>query len=117
MPYDNPKVNPPVRKNGRTIMEEKPVGTDGSFSPVLDAAVGNDPPIENAHPGLQPALVFASYPLALIVLISIVAIYFFFFRSSPNGSESPPINTESTHTESTHTESTRTESTRTESTQ
>ncbi len=103
MPYDNQKVNPPVRKSDRTILEEKPV--DGSSSPILDAAVGNDPPIENAHPGLQPALVFASYPLALIVLISIVAIYFFFFRSSPSGSETPPVNAESTHAESTHAES------------
>jgi hypothetical protein len=83
MPYDNQKVKTPVLKNDRTIMEEKPVETDSYSSPILDAAVGNDPPIENAHPGLQPALVFASYPLALIVLISIVAIYFFFFRPSP----------------------------------
>ncbi len=102
MPYDNQKVNPPVLKNDRTIMEEKPVDTDSHSSPILDAAVGNDPPIENAHPGLQPALVFASYPIVLIVLISIVAVYFFFFRSSPSGSETPSINTDSKHTESTH---------------
>jgi len=101
MPYDNQQVNPPVRKSDRTIMQEKPIGTDGSSSPILDAVIGNDPPIENAHPGLQPALVFASYPLALIVLISIIAIYFFFFRSSPSGSETPPVNTESAHAEST----------------
>jgi hypothetical protein len=106
MPYDNQQVNPPVRKSDRTIMQDKPVGTDGSSSPILDAAVGNDPPIENAHPGLQPALVFASYPLALIVLISIIAIYFFFFRSSPGESETPPVNTESARTESAHAEST-----------
>ena len=102
MPYDSQKVNPPVRKSDRTSMEEKPIETDGSSSPILDAAVGNDPPIENAHPGLQPALVFASYPLALIVLISIVAIYFFFLRSSPSGNETPPVNPESTHTELPH---------------
>jgi len=104
MHYDNQRVNPPVRKSDRTIMEEKPVETDGSSSPILDAAVGNDPPIEKAHPGLQPALVFASYPLALIVLISIAAIYFFFFRSSPSVSETPPITNESTNTESTNSE-------------
>lgn len=101
MPYDNQQVNPPARKSDRTIMQDKPVETEGSSSPILDAAVGNDPPIENAHPGLQPALVFATYPLALIVLISIIAIYFFFFRSSPSESETPPVNTASTHAEST----------------
>jgi len=50
---------------------------------VEDAIMGTDPPIEEAHPGLQPALVFASYPIVLIVLIAIVAGYYAFSRSKP----------------------------------
>ena len=101
MSYDNQKIKPPVRTNVRSTLEELPVTTDSTSSPILDAAVGADPPIENAHPGLQPALVFASYPLALIVLLSIAAVYFFFFRSNPGGGETSPVQTESKHTEST----------------
>jgi hypothetical protein len=56
-----------------------------------DTLLGTDPPIEEAHPGLQPALVFASYPLALIVLVSIVAIYFAFFRSAPSKIDDRPV--------------------------
>ncbi len=49
-----------------------------SEHPFTDALLGNDPPIEKAHPGLQPALVFLSYPVALIVIISIACLYFLF---------------------------------------
>ena len=49
-----------------------------SEHPFADALLGRDPPIEKAHPGLQPALVFLSYPFALIVIISVVGIYFLF---------------------------------------
>ncbi len=34
--------------------------------------------MEKAHPGLQPALVFLSYPFALIAIISIACMYFLF---------------------------------------
>jgi hypothetical protein len=90
-----PQRHPPVRTRDRSIINEKPVETDSS-STILDAAVGIDPPIEKAHPGLQPALVFASYPLVLILLVSTVAIYFYSFRSSPRGKETTPACTEST---------------------
>lgn len=61
----------------------KELGTESkvvepSEHPFADALLGRDPPIEKAHPGLQPALVFLSYPLALIVIISVVCVYFLF---------------------------------------
>ncbi len=49
-----------------------------SEHPITDALLGKDPPIEDAHPGLQPALVFLSYPFALILIISVVGLYFLF---------------------------------------
>lgn len=49
-----------------------------SEHPFADALTGNDPPMEFAHPGLQPALVFLSYPLALVVIVSVVGMYFLF---------------------------------------
>lgn len=61
---------------------------------VSDTLFGTDPPIEKAHPGLQPALVFASYPIMLIVLISVAALYFFFLPRHPNGSGTVPVQTE-----------------------
>ena len=47
-----------------------------SEHPFADALFGQDPPMEKAHPGLGPALVFLAYPLAIILLISLVSIYF-----------------------------------------
>ncbi len=61
---------------------------------VQDTLLGTDPPLEKAHPGLQPALVFASYPIALIVLISIAALYFAFFRSKPSTMDARPEQSE-----------------------
>jgi hypothetical protein len=57
---------------------------------MQDTLLGTDPPLEKAHPGLQPVLVFASYPIALIVLISIVALYFAFFRSKASTMDARP---------------------------
>ena len=61
---------------------------------MQDTLLGTDPPLEKAHPGLQPVLVFASYPIALIVLISIVALYFVFFRSKPSTMDARPEQSE-----------------------
>jgi hypothetical protein len=61
---------------------------------IQDTLLGTDPPLEKAHPGLQPALVFASYPIALIVLISIAALYFAFFRSKPSTIDARPVQSE-----------------------
>jgi len=52
-----------------------------STSTLEDFLMGTDPPIEKAHPGLQPALVFASYSIVLIVLITSLVAYFALFRS------------------------------------
>ncbi len=54
-----------------------------SEHPFADALLGNDPPIEEAHPGLQPALVFLSYPFALIIIISVACLYFLFTLKDP----------------------------------
>lgn len=62
---------------------------------VSDTLFGTDPPIEEEHPGLQPALVFASYPIALIILVSILGIYFVFFRSRPETEKNIPAQVES----------------------
>jgi hypothetical protein len=80
--------------NEGSLKEGETIATDSSTSPVLDAVTGNDPPMEDAHPGLQPALVFASYPLAMIVLVSIVAIYLFFFGLNRTKYENLPAQTE-----------------------
>ena len=47
-----------------------------SEHPITDALLGKDPPMEIAHPGLGPALVFLAYPFAIIVMIILVSIYF-----------------------------------------
>ena len=68
------------------------------FSPskitVEDTLMGTDPPIEEAHPGLQPALVFGTYPIVLIVLIAIAGGYFAFFRSNTSSNETRPVQSE-----------------------
>ena len=72
-----------------------------SEHPFTDALLGRDPPIEKAHPGLQPALVFLSYPFALIVIISVVGMYFLFTqRDGPQGDVTTPV-TQSQSDEST----------------
>jgi len=70
-----------TKQNITKNIETKELGTDSkvvepSESPIADVLTGNDPPMELAHPGLGPALVFLAYPLAIIFLISIVSIYF-----------------------------------------
>ena len=96
MSNEKPELNPQVTLDGGSINKGKSVAIEDSSTPILDAVVGTDPPIEKAHPGLQPALVFASYPLVLIVFVFIVACYFFFFRSDSKESVSLPAHTEST---------------------
>ncbi len=61
---------------------------------LSDTLLGTDPPIEKAHPGLQPVLVFASYPIMLVVLISVVALYLFLLPRHPNGTNMVPVQTE-----------------------
>lgn len=77
----------------RNLEEADSFGTTKAIT-LEDTLMGTDPPIEEAHPGLQPALVFASYPIALIVLISIVAMYFVFFRSKPGPIDAQPAQSE-----------------------
>lgn len=94
MRNENQKLDLGYGTNEGSLKERDAIATDSSTSPILDAVTGNDPPIEEAHPGLQPALVFASYPLAVIVLVSVAAIYFFFFRSNRKEYENLPVQTE-----------------------
>ena len=63
---------------------------------MTDTVLGADPPIEKVHPGLQPALVFASYPLTPIVLISVMAVYYILFRSGPADGKNTPAQVKST---------------------
>lgn len=71
------------------------IATETAENSFADAMMGTDPPIEEAHPGLQPALVFASYPLMLIVLVAIVGFYFLFLRPIASNSDVPSVRTES----------------------
>ena len=47
-----------------------------SEHPIKDALLGKDPPMEIAHPGLGPALVFLAYPLTIIVMFTLICLYF-----------------------------------------
>jgi hypothetical protein len=87
---------PIANQSGRRDAVDGESSKADSPSPITveDTLMGTDPPIEQAHPGLQPALVFASYPIVLIILISIVAIYFAFFRSAPSTIDARPEQSE-----------------------
>lgn len=87
MSNQTPPNNPSTR---RTPVESNSKTDPAAPITLEDTLMGTDPPIEDAHPGLQPALVFASYPIALVVLISVVAIYFAFFRSAPEKYDASP---------------------------
>lgn len=71
-----------------------------SEHPFTDALLGRDPPIEKAHPGLQPALVFLSYPFALIVIILVVGIYFLYSQRDGRQGEATTPATQSPSDES-----------------
>lgn len=88
LPYRDGSNGEPTKK--RKAVKPGPSSTE---RPITASDI--EPPIEKAHPGLQPALVFASYPLALLILVSVAAIYFFFFNSLPKGSEGTPTKIES----------------------
>jgi len=95
------------------MLNEKPVTVDGRLATVTsdskktmdtseqapitvaDTLLGTDPPIEEAHPGLQPALVFLSYPIVLIILIVIISAYFMFNREKPKKENLYPLPPES----------------------
>jgi hypothetical protein len=94
---ENQRPTPGYGTNEGAWKEKDAIATDLSKSPVLDAVTGNDPPMEDAHPGLQPALVFASYPLAVIVLVTIVVIYLFFSGFNRMKYENLPAQTETSH--------------------
>jgi hypothetical protein len=82
--------------NNNESSERVQGGTDSTIPPradvpsnitMEDTLMGTDPPIEDAHPGLQPALVFASYPIVLTILITIFAIYFALSRLTKQNSD------------------------------
>ncbi len=81
---------------GRAALSAKPV--QPTATPIADAFLGNDPPIEKAHPGLQPALVFLAYPLALIAALSVAVMYFLFSTSSDHKGANPPAPAQSSST-------------------
>ncbi len=92
------KVHNPSTRSNEMAGSAMPATSSTEQSPVTlsDTLRGTDPPIEAAHPGLQPALVFASYPIALIVMIAVLAGYFLFFRAAPMGKDSAPVPVEAT---------------------
>ena len=66
-----------IRNNIATKeLEKNSKVVEPSEHPFADALLGKDPPMEKAHPGLGPALVFLAYPLAIIVLSALVSLYF-----------------------------------------
>lgn len=65
-----------TKNNSTTELETDSEVVEPSEHPFVDALLGKDPPMEKAHPGLGPALVFLSYPIAIIVLITLVSLYF-----------------------------------------
>ncbi len=81
---------------GRDALSAKPV--QPSATPIADAMLGNDPPIEKAHPGLQPALVFLAYPLALIAALCVAVMYFLFSASNDQKGANAPAATQSSST-------------------
>lgn len=81
---------------GRATISTEPV--QPSATPISDALLGNDPPIEKAHPGLQPALVFLAYPLALIAALCIAVTYFLFSTSNDQKGANAPAPTQSSST-------------------
>ena len=96
MATENHVTRPIVRSEGiESNAQIDPNATETAGHTFADAVMGTDPQIEAAHPGLQPALVFASYPLVLIVLVAIVGFYFAFLRPSASTRDVPPVRTES----------------------
>ena len=87
--------NPRIRTGSGSTAEDGQANAESTSNTLTDALLGTDPPIEQGHPGLQPALVFGSYPIALIILILIAFLYIFFFRSNPSDSNASPVHTES----------------------
>jgi len=90
----------PVTLSGRleTVKADSKGTTEASEkSPitVADTLFGTDPPIEKAHPGLQPALVFLSYPIVLIILVVIISAYFMLNREKPSKENLYPLPPES----------------------
>ncbi len=79
---------------GRAALSDRAV--QPTPTPVADAFLGNDPPIEKAHPGLQPALVFLAYPLALIAALCVAVTYFLFSTSNAHKGANAPAATQST---------------------
>lgn len=65
-----------MSKNIATKESDEPKVIEPSEHPFADALLGNDPPMEKAYPGLGPALVFLAYPFAIILLITMVGVYF-----------------------------------------
>jgi len=90
----------PVSSNGRiaTAANGSKEAVDASQQApitVADTLLGTDPPIEKAHPGLQPALVFLSYPIVLVILVVIISAYFLMFRGTPSKENLYPLPPES----------------------
>ncbi len=60
-------------------LEEKDASEHESMSEkVMDSMQGKDEPMEVSHPEAPPLLVFASYPLVLVlgIIIALVAVWF-----------------------------------------
>ncbi len=64
-----------------TEFDRKPVVVDTPIAEqISDSVQGKDEPMEKSHPGVSPLLVFASYPVILIIALVVVSIAWWFTR-------------------------------------
>lgn len=58
--------------------ESEPTDNETISERILDSVQGKDEPMEESHPEAPPLLVFASYPLVLIlgIIVALVAVWF-----------------------------------------
>jgi hypothetical protein len=69
----------------QTVQESQ---KDKPTNPTMtESLTGQDPPLEVAHPGLQPSLVFLSYPIGLVVII--MAFCAWYFLTMPSDAPAP----------------------------
>ena len=69
----------PLKSENQTISEQ-----------ITDAVNGTDEVMEVAHPGATPLLVMASYPIVLLLVISLALCYYAFFPSQPKHDSNNP---------------------------
>ena len=84
----NPQQPPEPVPVEREPVEHRPVEHEHTLGEQIGESIrSEDEPIENTRPSAPLAMVMGTYPFILIILVLLIAAYFFWVRTAPDAED------------------------------